>query len=200
MKLVIIEGVGKEATIKKYLGSDFEVVATKGHVILENVNPEHISSIISKLEETKAKIYVKENSIELIGSSKIMGIDTIKTMPYPGFPTDMQSQFVSMLTVSKGTSIVTENIFENRFKYVSELIRMGAKINIEGRTVIIKGVKKLEGALIEAHDLRGGAALVIAGLVANGSTKLIGIRHILRGYENLDKKLLALGASIKKGE
>ena len=175
-------------------------VATKGHVILENVNPEHISSIISKLEETKAKIYVKENSIELIGSSKIMGIDTIKTMPYPGFPTDMQSQFVSMLTVSKGTSIVTENIFENRFKYVSELIRMGAKINIEGRTVIIKGVKKLEGALIEAHDLRGGAALVIAGLVANGSTKLIGIRHILRGYENLDKKLLALGASIKKGE
>ena len=175
-------------------------VATKGHVILENVNPEHISSIISKLEETKAKIYVKENSIELIGASKIMGIDTIKTMPYPGFPTDMQSQFVSMLTVSKGTSIVTENIFENRFKYVSELIRMGAKINIEGRTVIIKGVKKLEGALIEAHDLRGGAALVIAGLVANGSTKLIGIRHILRGYENLDKKLLALGASIKKGE
>jgi UDP-N-acetylglucosamine 1-carboxyvinyltransferase len=129
-----------------------------------------------------------------------MGIDTIKTMPYPGFPTDMQSQFVSMLTVSKGTSIVTENIFENRFKYVSELIRMGAKINIEGRTVIIKGVKKLEGALIEAHDLRGGAALVIAGLIANGSTKLIGIRHILRGYENLDKKLLALGASIKKGE
>ena len=175
-------------------------VATKGHVILENVNPEHISSIISKLEETKAKIYVKENSIELIGASKIMGIDTIKTMPYPGFPTDMQSQFVSMLTVSKGTSIVTENIFENRFKYVSELIRMGAKINIEGRTVIIKGVKKLEGALIEAHDLRGGAALVIAGLIANGSTKLIGIKHILRGYENLDKKLLALGASIKKGE
>ena len=175
-------------------------VATKGHVILDNVNPEHISSIISKLEETKAKIYVKENSIELIGSSKIMGIDTIKTMPYPGFPTDMQSQFVSMLTISKGTSIVTENIFENRFKYVSELIRMGAKINIEGRTVIIKGVKKLEGALIEAHDLRGGAALVIAGLVANGSTKLIGIRHILRGYENLDNKLLLLGASIKKGE
>lgn len=175
-------------------------VATKGNILLENVNAEHISSIISKLEETKAKIYTKENSIRLVGNSKISGIDTIKTMPYPGFPTDMQSQFVSMLTVSKGTSIVTENIFENRFKYISELIRMGAKINIEGRTVIIKGVKKLEGALIEAHDLRGGAALVIAGLIAQGKTKLIGIKHIQRGYENIDKKLINLGAKIQKGE
>ena len=175
-------------------------VATKGHIILDNVNSEHISSIISKLEETKAKIYTKGNSIELIGNSRIMGIDTIKTMPYPGFPTDMQSQFVSMLTVSKGTSIVTENIFENRFKYVSELIRMGAKINIEGRTVIIKGVKRLQGALIEAHDLRGGAALIIAGLVANGKSKLIGIRHIQRGYENIERKLVGIGANIKKGE
>ncbi len=175
-------------------------VATKGHIILDNVNVEHISSILSKLEETKARIIIRKNSIELIGNSKIMGIDTIKTMPYPGFPTDMQSQFVSMLTISKGTSIVTENIFENRFKYVSELIRMGAKINVEGRTAIIKGVKNLEGALIEAHDLRGGAALVIAGLIANGQTKLIGIKHIQRGYEDIDKKLLLLGAKIKKGE
>lgn len=175
-------------------------VATKGHIIIDNVNVEHISSIISKLEETKARAVIKNNSVELIGNSKIAGIDTIKTMPYPGFPTDMQSQFVSMLTISKGTSIVTENIFENRFKYVSELIRMGAKINIEGRTAIIKGVKRLEGALIEAHDLRGGAALIIAGLIANGQTKIIGIKHILRGYENIEEKLVNLGANIKRGE
>lgn len=175
-------------------------VATKGHIILDNVNPEHISSIIAKLEETKAKIFVRKNSIELIGNSKFMGIDTIKTMPYPGFPTDMQSQFVSMLTVSKGTSIVTENIFENRYKYVSELVRMGAKINIEGRTAIIKGVKKLEGTLIEAHDLRGGAALVIAGLIANGKTKIIGIKHIQRGYDGIVEKLKLLGANINRSE
>ena len=173
---------------------------TKGHIILNNVNVEHISSIISKIRETGVTIYTNENTIELISDKRLNSVDTIKTMPYPGFPTDMQSQFVSMLSVAKGTSIMIENIFENRFKYISELTRMGAKITIEGRTAVIKGVKRLRGTIIEAHDLRGGAALIIAGLIANGKTKVIGIKHILRGYENIDKKIKTLGGSIIRSE
>lgn len=123
-------------------------------------------------------------------------------MPYPGFPTDMQSVFASMLTVSRGTSIVVENIFENRYKYMSELKKMGAKITIEGKTAVIKGVRKLSGTKVMSTDLRGGAALVTAGLVAKGKTEITNIEYILRGYEGLDKKLRNLGANIeiKEGE
>ena len=118
-------------------------------------------------------------------------------MPYPGFPTDMQSVFLSALTIAKGTSVVIENIFENRFKYTNELKRMGAKITIEGKTAIIKGTKRLYGAQVKSTDLRGGAALVVAALSAKGITKIDDIEHILRGYENLDKKLNSIGADIK---
>ncbi len=123
-------------------------------------------------------------------------------MPYPGFPTDMQSIFTSILTTAKGTSIIVENIFENRYKYTSELKRMGAKITIEGRTAIIKGTRKLSGTNVIASDLRGGAALVVAALCAKGTSKVENIEYILRGYENLDIKLNKLGANIsrKKGE
>ena len=121
-------------------------------------------------------------------------------MPYPGFPTDMQSIFSSILTNAKGTSVIIENIFENRYKYTSELKRMGAKITIEGKTAVIKGVKKLSGTSVNSTDLRGGAALVIAGLVAKGETKINHIEYILRGYENLDEKLRKLGANIRKEE
>lgn len=117
-------------------------------------------------------------------------------MPYPGFPTDMQSVFASMLTVSRGTSILVENIFENRYKYMSELKKMGAKITVEGKTAVIKGVRKLTGTKVMSTDLRGGAALVTAGLVAKGKTEITNIEYILRGYENLDKKLRNLGANI----
>ncbi len=119
-------------------------------------------------------------------------------MPYPGFPTDMQAIFASTLTIAKGTSIVIENIFENRFKYASELQRMGAKFVIDGRTAVIKGARKLSGTNVMAEDLRGGAALVIAGLTAKGKTKIENIEYILRGYENLDSKLNKLGAKITK--
>ena len=119
-------------------------------------------------------------------------------MPYPGFPTDMQAIFVSILCIAKGTSIVVENIFENRYKYTNELQRMGAKITIEGRTAVIKGVRKLNKATVQATDLRGGAALVLAALSASGKTKITNIEYILRGYENLDKKLNDLGANITK--
>ena len=123
-------------------------------------------------------------------------------MPYPGFPTDMQSVFASMLTTARGTSVVIENIFENRYKFMSELKKMGAKITIEGKTAIIKGVRKLSGAKVSSTDLRGGAALVLAGLVAKGKTQVTNIEYILRGYEGLEKKLRKLGANItiKEGE
>ena len=118
-------------------------------------------------------------------------------MPYPGFPTDMQSVFASMLTTAKGTSIIIENIFENRFKFTQELNKMGSKITIEGKSAIIRGVRKLYGTKVHATDLRGGAALVLAGLIAKGKTQIDNIEYILRGYENLDKKLNNLGANVK---
>ncbi len=173
---------------------------TKGNIILNNVNVEHISSIISKIRETGSQIEIYKDSVQLISNKRLSSVESIKTMPYPGFPTDMQSQFVSMLSTAKGTSIIIENIFENRFKYISEIIRMGARITIEGRTAIIKGVKRLNGTLVEAHDLRGGAALVIAGLIAQSKTKIIGIKHIQRGYENIEDKLSKIGANIVRSE
>ena len=168
---------------------------TGGNIKLEKVNPEHIIPVISKLEEANCKIKIENNSIEINAPKKLKPLE-IKTMPYPGFPTDLQSIFVSTLTVAKGTSLMVENIFENRYKFVSELIRMGAKITIEGKNAIIKGVKKIYGANVKSTDLRGGAALVIAGLEAKGITTIENIEYILRGYENFDKKLRDLGAKI----
>ena len=169
---------------------------TGGEIVVNNVNSEHITPIIHKLEETGSKIIVDKNKVILKGTKKIKAID-IKTMPYPGFPTDMQSLFVSILTVAKGTSMIVENIFENRYKYVNELVRMGAKIKIEGKVAIVKGVRKLVATEVNATDLRGGAAMCTAALVAKGVSKINNIEHILRGYKNLDKKLIKLGANIK---
>ena len=169
---------------------------TGGETTIENVRIEHINPIIYKLEETECKIFIEKNKITLKAPKKLKATD-IKTMPYPGFPTDMQSIFTSMLCTAKGTSMIVENIFENRYKYVNELKRMGAKITTEGKVAIVKGVRKLEGTEVNATDLRGGAALCTAGLTAKGITKINNIEYILRGYENLDKKLLKLGANIK---
>ena len=169
--------------------------ATKGNIILENVNATHITPIISKLEEAECKIETSKNKIKIIAPKKLKSID-IKTMPYPGFPTDMQSVFASMLTIAKGTSIIVENIFENRYKYTQELNKMGAKITVEGKSAIIRGTRKLYGADVKATDLRGGAALVLAGLIAKGKTQVDDIEYILRGYEKLDYKLQNLGANI----
>lgn len=169
--------------------------ATKGNIILENVNATHITPIISKLEEAECKIETSKNKIKIIAPKKLKAID-IKTMPYPGFPTDMQSVFASMLTIAKGTSIIVENIFENRYKYTQELNKMGAKITVEGKSAIIRGTRKLYGADVKATDLRGGAALVLAGLIAKGKTQVEDIEYILRGYEKLDYKLQNLGANI----
>jgi UDP-N-acetylglucosamine 1-carboxyvinyltransferase len=171
-------------------------VATKGNLILENTNAEHITPVITKLQESDCKIEIEKNKIKINSNKKIKALD-IKTMPYPGFPTDMQSVFSAMLTTAKGTSIIVENIFENRFKYTQELNKMGAKITVEGKSAIIRGVRKLYGANVKATDLRGGAALVLAGLSAKGVTKVDDIEYILRGYENFDKKLRNINADIQ---
>jgi len=169
---------------------------TSGVLELNNVIPLHITPVIKKLKECGCKFNIKKNSIVIETPKKLKCVD-IKTMPYPGFPTDMQSVFTSMLCIAKGTSVVVENIFENRYKYINELKRMGAKVKIEGKIAIVKGVKKLNCATVEATDLRGGAALVLAGLTAKGKTTVNNIEYILRGYEGLDKKLNKVGANIK---
>ena len=171
-------------------------VDTKGNLILENTNAEHITPVITKLQEAECKIEIEKNKIKINSNKKIKALD-IKTMPYPGFPTDMQSVFSAMLTTAKGTSIIVENIFENRFKYTQELNKMGAKITVEGKSAIIRGVRKIYGANVKATDLRGGAALVLAGLSAKGVTKVDDIEYILRGYENFDKKLRNINADIQ---
>jgi len=173
---------------------------TGGKVRLNCVEPSHISPVLTKLRECGCKIEEGENSIYIEAPKKLKAVD-IKTMPYPGFPTDMQSVFASMLATAKGTSMVIENIFENRYRYIPELKRMGAKAIIEGKTAVITGVRKLSGTVVKSTDLRGGAALVVAGLGAKGKTTVTDIEYILRGYENLDEKLVKLGASIyKEGE
>ena len=169
---------------------------TGGQVKILNVIPKQLTPIISKLEETGCRIKIKKNDIELEAPQKLKAIE-IKTMPYPGFPTDMQPIFGAVMSVAKGTSIITENIFENRFKYLAELKRMGAKNNQENSVAVIRGVKKLSGANVKSTDLRGGAAMVLAGIAARGITQVNNIEYILRGYENIDKKLRKLGANIQ---
>ena len=174
---------------------------TGGSVKIVNTIPEQLVPIISKLEESGCRIKVEKDSIFLEAPPRLKAIE-IKTMPYPGFPTDMQSIFGAILSVAKGTSIITENIFENRFKYLAELKRMGAKNKQENNVAIITGVKRLSGASVKSTDLRGGVAMVLAGLEAKGITQVNDIEYILRGYENIDKKLNKLGAKIqiKEGE
>ncbi len=169
---------------------------TGGNLKVKGVNSKHITPVLYKLEEAGCKLKVQKNEIEIQAPKRLKAVD-IKTMPYPGFPTDMQSIFATSLTLAKGTSMVVENLFENRYKYTQELIRMGAKITIEGKTAVIKGVRRLYGANVKATDLRGGAALVMAGMVAKGETKIENIEYILRGYEKFDQKLKSLGIDIR---
>ncbi|WP_427337924.1 UDP-N-acetylglucosamine 1-carboxyvinyltransferase [Caloranaerobacter sp. DY30410] len=168
---------------------------TGGDVIIENVVVDHIKSIIAKLKETGAEIIEDGDKIRIIGKKPIKAID-IKTMPYPGFPTDMQAQFMALMSVANGTSIIIETVFENRFMHVDELKRMGANIKIEGRSAVIQGIDRLMGAPVKATDLRAGAALILSGLIAEGKTEISNIFHIDRGYSNIEQKLSKLGAKI----
>ncbi len=172
---------------------------TNGRINIKNVKIEHILPVVYKLEEIGCNIKLKDNEVSLIAKNKLKACN-LKTMPYPGFPTDMQPIMSSVLGIAKGTSIIVENIFENRYKYLSELKRMGARVTIEGKAAIIKGIKRYNVAKVDATDLRGGAALVLAALNAKGKTIISNIEYILRGYENLDEKLRNLGANIYVGE
>ncbi len=173
---------------------------TGGDITLRNVSAEHIIPAISYLRECGCRINTKRTTMHIYGPTRPRAIDIIRTLPYPGFPTDMQSQFISLLSIARGTSIFVETIFENRYKHVEELMRMGADIKLEGRLAVIKGVKELTGATVVARDLRGGAALVLAGLMAEGTTIVSGIKHIERGYENIEEKLSKVGALITREE
>ncbi len=172
--------------------------ATRGDILVKNVIPKHLEAISAKLMEIGAEVEEWDDSVRVIATRRLKHTQ-IKTLPYPGFPTDMQPQMAVTLALSKGTSTITESIFENRFRYVDELARMGANIKmVDGNTAIIYGVEKYTGAKVEAPDLRAGAALVIAGLAAEGYTSVTQIGYILRGYERFDEKLRSLGGLIEK--
>lgn len=173
--------------------------ATKGDVLIKNVIPKHLEAITSKLNEIGATVEEYDDSVRVKADSRLRSTN-VKTLPYPGFPTDMQPQIAATLALSSGTSIVTESIFENRFKYVNELTRMGANIKVEGNVAIISGVEKFTGASVCAPDLRAGAALVIAALAADDFTVVEDIKYIQRGYEKFSTKLRALGAKIERVE
>ena len=202
-----IEGVKQLKDVSYNIMSDrieagtFLCIAAMNHsnIIVKNIDEDHIIPIIDKLEEAGCEIKIQKEIIEIISPKKLKAID-IKTMPYPGFPTDMQSIMAATFTIAKGTTVVVENIFENRYKYVQELNKMGAKIIVEGKSAIIRGVRKIYGATVKATDLRGGAALVLAGLSAKGTTVVENIEYILRGYEDFDKKIRALGGNIEISE
>ena len=210
-----IKGAGTDVIrikgVEKLHGSEYSIIpdqieagtfmlaaaATKGDVLIKNVIPKHLDAISAKLVEIGCEIEEFDDALRVI-AKKRLGNTQVKTLPYPGFPTDMQPQITTLLALSNGTSIVTEGIFENRFKYVAELARMGADIKVEGNMAIINGVESFMGAAISAPDLRAGAALVLAGLAAEGFTILDQIEYIERGYECFDQKLISIGASMEK--
>ena len=205
--VIKIEGV------EKLTGADYTVIPdrieagtymvaaamTRGDVYIENAISEHLKPVIAKLKEAGVAIEEHVDGIRVQCEGLTKAVD-IKTMPYPGFPTDMQAQFMAMLAVSAGTGMVTETVFENRFMHVDELKRMGANIKIDGRTSVVEGVAALTGCQVKATDLRAGAAMVLAGLIAEGETQIGYIHHIDRGYDHLVPKLVALGADIRRVE
>ena len=171
--------------------------ATKGDVTITNIIPKHLESISAKLIEMGAIVEEGDDSVRVTVDNELRGVN-VKTAPYPGFPTDIQQPMSVLLSITKGRSLVTESIWENRHKHTDELKKMGAMIKVEGRTAIIDGVEKLEGAKVIATDLRAGAAMVIAGLIANGETEIVDIEHIDRGYPHIEEKFRSLGADIRR--
>ena len=171
--------------------------ATDGNVLIKNVIPKHLESISAKLIECGIDVIENDDSIRVCANGR-PGKCTIKAMPYPGFPTDMQPQMTALLSIADGTSFVSEGVWDNRFRYVEQLTRMGASIKVEGKMAVIEGVEQLKGAPVRADDLRAGAAMIIAGLIAKGTTEIEEISHIDRGYENIVEKLTGLGADIRR--
>lgn len=170
-----------------------------GDIRIENVIIEHVKPVIAKLTEAGIEVIEEQNSVRVISKERPKAID-IKTLPYPGFPTDLQAPMMALLSISTGTGIITETVFENRFMHVCELNRMGANIKIDGRSAVVEGVSRLTGAMVRATDLRAGAALIIAGLIADGKTEISDVYHIDRGYVNIENKLKSIGALIERTE
>ncbi len=203
--LIRIEGVNElkgacHAVIPDRIEAGTYMVAaamTGGDVYVENALIEHLKPVIAKLKEAGVVIEEDINGVRVRGTGMIRSVD-IKTLPYPGFPTDMQAQLMALMTIAQGTSIVTETVFENRFMHVDELKRMGASIKIDGRSAVVEGVERLTGCQVKATDLRAGAAMVLAGLVAEGQTEISYIHHIDRGYDNLVEKFRGIGADIER--
>ncbi|MDD3832584.1 MAG: UDP-N-acetylglucosamine 1-carboxyvinyltransferase [Oscillospiraceae bacterium] len=173
---------------------------TGGSLVLKSINPEHIATVLPAFEEAGCDIILGEGEISITSPKRLHRIRSIRTMPYPGFPTDAQAPTMAMVTVADGTSVFIENIFESRYKHAGELMRLGARIKTEGRVAVVEGVPRLSGAQVDCTDLRGGAALVVAALAADGITEVTQIHHIDRGYERLEQNLCALGAVIKRIE
>jgi UDP-N-acetylglucosamine 1-carboxyvinyltransferase len=170
---------------------------TGGMITIKRCDAGHLDALLSKMTEAGAEVATGDGTITVRGTGTIRPV-SIKTLPYPGFPTDMQAQFMSLMTLADGTSVINETIFENRFTHVAELRRMGADIQHDGRTAVVKGVRKLSGAPVMATDLRASASLILAGLAAEGQTVVSRIYHLDRGYENIEQKLSGLGADIKR--
>ena len=203
-----IEGVKKLSAAEHYVMSDRIVAATYlccaavtgGEITLTKVVPEHLSACLACLRDSGCEITTGSDWIKLIAPKRLKAVSEITTMPYPGFPTDAQSLFLAMLTTADGTSIIKENIFESRFKPAEELVRMGADVMVDGRIAVVRGIGKLSGAVVSAADLRGGAALVVSALSAEGLTEIENPHYIDRGYAELVEVLSALGAKIKRVE
>ena len=201
--LIKIEGASKLKAVRYAVIPDrieagtymAAATVTGGDIMIENVIPTHLLPIKAKLEETGARITQINGGIRVQGTGRIRAVD-IKTLPYPGFPTDMQSQMLAILTIAEGTSVIVENVFDNRFQVVDELKRMGAKIKVEGHTAVVDWVKHLHGARVKATDLRAGAALILAALAARGQTVIENAYYIFRGYEDIERKLTGIGVKL----
>lgn len=195
-----LHGVQHRVIPDRIVAATYMAIAaiTQGEVNVLDINPSHLSSVIPTFEEAGCSIKKYTNALSLRLNHRPRSVKMVRTMPYPGFPTDAQSPLMALMTVADKTSVFVENIFESRYKHVSELLRLGANIKVEGRMAVIEGVEKLSGAPVQSTDLRGGAALVIAGLAAEGVTEISGLNHIDRGYENITENLNALGAAIRR--
>lgn len=203
--VITIEGV------RELRGSDHEVIPdrieagthlvagaiTKGSVVVNRCRPDHLEALLMKLREAGATIQVEKERVQLSVAKRLKGMD-IRTLPFPGFPTDMQAQMVALMTVSEGTSVITETVFESRFMHVEELRRMGADIKVEGNRAVVTGPTRLAGAPVMASDLRASAGLILAGLAAEGVTEVLRVYHLDRGYERIEEKLRGLGAKIER--
>jgi UDP-N-acetylglucosamine 1-carboxyvinyltransferase len=173
--------------------------ASKGDVLVENIIPTHMEALSHKLREMGVEVIEYEDAIRVKANGRVKAVN-LKTLPYPGFPTDLQQPMTVLLAVSEGTGVITESIWDGRFRHVEELRKMGASIRVDGRVAIVDGVSRLSGSSVYSWDLRAGAAMVIAGLIAEGETCVHSINHIDRGYENLVEKLINLGAKIRRAE